>query len=161
MKPLDDCKASKKTKYKLKKEYAFVVILIFVAIGIFISGTNIFSSVKGKNNSASSYETSLENRIENLLSEIDGVGKVKVFINANFDESNNNNLNNNQLKWQEDSQIFATLNQGDNSGLNIKVIGVIVVCQGADKLNVKVTVTEVITTALSVSADSIRIIKMK
>lgn len=160
MKPLDDCKINKKTKYKLKKEYVFIIILSVVAIIIFISGSSIFSSVKGKNATASTYETALESRVESLLREIEGVGKVKVFINAKVIETDKLSANHSALKSLEESAIFANDTQ-DLNELNVKVIGVIVVCQGADKLNVKVTVTEVITTALSVSADSIRIIKMK
>lgn len=160
MKPLDDYKVNKKTKYKLKKEYAFIIILSVVAILIFISGSSIFSSAKGKNATVSSYETALESRVESLLREIEGVGKVKVFINAKVIETDKLSANQNTLKSLEESAFFANDKQ-DLNELNVKVIGVIVVCQGADKLNVKVTVTEVITTALSVSADSIRIIKMK
>jgi hypothetical protein len=108
----------------------------------------------------SSYETALESRVESLLREIEGVGKVKVFINAKVIETDKLSTNQNSLKSLEESAFFASDKQ-DLNELNVKVIGVIIVCQGADKLNVKVTVTEVITTALSVSADSIRIIKMK
>ena len=45
--------------------------------------------------------------------------------------------------------------------LNPKIIGVIVVCEGAENLQVKMTITEILATTLKVSADSVRIIKMK
>ena len=44
---------------------------------------------------------------------------------------------------------------------NPKIMGIIVVCEGAENLNVKLAITEVITTTLEVSSDKIRILKMK
>ena len=44
---------------------------------------------------------------------------------------------------------------------NPKIIGVIVVCSGADDLNVRLSITEIINTTLKVDSDSVRIIKMK
>jgi hypothetical protein len=44
---------------------------------------------------------------------------------------------------------------------NDKASGVVVVCEGANNLQVKLVITEVLTTVLDVSSDNIRILKMK
>ena len=44
---------------------------------------------------------------------------------------------------------------------NPKIVGVVVVCEGADDVSVKLSVVEIITTTLSINADKVRIIKMK
>ena len=44
---------------------------------------------------------------------------------------------------------------------NPDINGVIIICEGGDDLTVKMNIIEIITTALNVSADKIRILKMK
>ncbi len=44
---------------------------------------------------------------------------------------------------------------------NNKILGVVVVCEGAGELKVKLAITEAITTCLDVSSENIRILKMK
>ena len=48
-----------------------------------------------------------------------------------------------------------------NSNNDNKINGVVVVCEGANDLQVKIVITEVLTTILGVSSDNIRILKMK
>lgn len=166
MKPIEDGKKVLKKQSKIKKEHVFIIVLSVVAVAIFLSSTSLFSSIKTNKNETTGYENSVETRLENLLKEVDGVGKVKVFITTDG-SSSEEVLKDVETKTENGSIVseetivlvggkpYVTKTQ------NPKILGVAVVCQGGDNLSVKVLITEIITTTLSVNPECIRIIKMK
>ena len=154
----------KKVK-KFKLEYLLIIVLTVVALVIFFSSEssvkNLFNKTENTN-----YQTELEGKISNLISKIDGVGEVVVTITF-LDSGEEVVLKNtetkieNGVKTQTES---AVLINGKPYVLNVlspKVKGVIVVCKGADDVNVKMAITEVLLTTLNVTSDNIRILKMK
>ncbi|MBO5926762.1 MAG: hypothetical protein J6Q38_04325 [Clostridia bacterium] len=154
----------KKVK-KFKLEYLLIIVLTVVALVIFFSSEssvkNLFNKTENTN-----YQTELESKISNLISKIDGVGEVVVTITF-LDSGEEVVLKNtetkieNGVKTQTES---AVLINGKPYVLNVlspKVKGVIVVCKGADDVNVKMAITEVLLTTLNVTSDNIRILKMK
>ena len=93
-----------------------------------------------------------------------------------FSSSNSNSLFNLSSNYQSkqsselENKITETLSkiQGVgkvsvliNSDEDKKPCGVVVVCEGANDLSVKLVITEVLTTVLDVSSENIRILKMK
>ena len=166
MKPIDEnLKAPKKAK-KVKKEYLIIAVLVAVVFAIFLSGSSVLSSFSKDKGASEDYASQIENRLENLLSQVDGVGKVKVFVSTDGSASDV------VLKEVEEELVDGVKNTIESVIMvggkpyitkteNPKIVGIAVVCQGADNLSVKVTLTEIITTTLSVDAECVRIIKMK
>ncbi|MBQ3235592.1 MAG: hypothetical protein IJA97_05495 [Clostridia bacterium] len=166
MKPIEDGVATKKKGKQLKKEYLIIAILLAVIVAIFLSGSNVLSLFKSAQLAEQNYESILENKLENLLCEVDGVGKVKVMISTDggtqsvvLKEVSEDYSNGS--KSTEETVILVGGKPYVTKTCNPNIVGVAVVCQGADNLSVKMTITEIITTTLSVNADCVRIIKMK
>ncbi len=166
MKPIEEMKSNNKNQKKIKKEHVIVVILCVVVVAIFLSSSSLFSGFKTSKKSTESYESIIEARLENLLKEVDGVGKVKVLVTtdgSSYEEvlKDVGIKSENGVNFTEESVVLVGGKPYVIKTNNPKIIGIAVACQGADNLSVKVLITEIITTTLSVDADCIRIIKMK
>ncbi len=166
MKPIEDKNLPKNRKL-LKKEYFFVaIILIVVIVFFFFSNTGeikLFSSSKEVN---LDYASTLENKLKNILLDVDGVGKVNVLVTVegSFEEivlKESDEKFSDGIKTHSEKVVLVGGKPYVLSTKNPKITGVCVVCEGADNLNVKVKITEILTTTLKIDADCVRIIKMK
>ena len=165
MKPNGDLQI-KKTR-AIKKEYILAVILAALVIVIYLSGQNInFSFLSTNTESSVDYASLLENKLKNLLTNVNGVGKVNVVITIdgtgeeiilkNVEEKIENNV-----KTTIQSVVLIGGKPYVTKTENPKIVGVIVVCEGAEDVNVRLAISEIVLTALKVEPDSVRIIKMK
>ncbi len=166
MKPIEDNNRPKKQRL-FKKEYVLAVLICVAVIGLFIWGnfnnTNLFSQTKSI---TSDYATTLENKLKNLLSDVEGVGKVNVFITTSGSDSEvvlkeSEEKIENGVKTHTETVVLVSGKPYVLSTQNPKIVGVIVVCEGAENLNVKMKITEILTTSLELDASCVRIIKMK
>lgn len=164
----NDIKVNKeKKKFKIKKEYILVVILSIAVILIFLSNNSIdLSFIKQTQETQISYKTELENSLQTLLENVYGIGKVKVMVTVDGTSEevvlkNVETKIENNVKNTIETIVLINGKPYVTKLLNPKIIGVIVVCEGAENLQVKMTITEILATTLKVSADSVRIIKMK
>ncbi len=165
MKPIDDKPQNK--KFKIKKEYVFIVIVFALVAVLFLSNSllskDLFSSSKNK---SLDYATTIENKLVNLLSNVDGVGKVKVMVTVDGSASEVvlkeiEEKVENGIKTRTESVVLVGGKPYVLSTENPKINGVCVVCEGADVLGVQVKIIEILTTSLKLDANCVRIIKMK
>ncbi len=156
------------TTKKLKFEVILIIILAVILIGVLIFG-NGFSVSKLFNNSTtvnSNYQQNLETQLESLISNLDGAGKVKVMVTFLGSESevlakNVESIEENGVIKTVETIITVSGKPYVTKTENPEIKGVIIICEGGENLTVKMNITEIITTALNVSADKIRILKMK
>ena len=156
------------TTKKLKFEVILIIILAVILIGVLIF-SNGFSVSKLFNNSTtvnSSYQQNLETQLESLISNLDGAGKVKVMVTFLGSESevlakNVESIEENGVIKTVETIITVSGKPYVTKTENPEIKGVIIICEGGENLTVKMNITEIITTALNVSADKIRILKMK
>lgn len=119
-----------------------------------------------KTESITEYEQNLEKRLEDLLTSVDGAGKVRVMLTLDCgDESVYATENKSSEKSDEKSYVLIE-NDGENGGLLLKVSqpqvrGVAVVCEGADSAKVKQEITGTLTVVLGISTNRVNIAKMK
>ena len=159
---------SSATNKKLKLEVILIIILAVILIGFLIFG-NGFSLSNLFNNSTitnSNYQQNLEAQLESLISNLDGAGKVKVMVTLSGSESevlakNTESIEENGVIKTIETIITVSGKPYVTKTENPDINGVIIICEGGDDLTVKMNITEIITTALNVSADKIRILKMK
>lgn len=149
-----------------KIEYLLIFILIIIALVIFFNNNSLFKSSENLVNSTSSYEIVLENRIKKLLKNVNGLGDCDVLITVDGDGEkevlkNVSTKTENGIKTTTESVVMVQGKPYVIKEYAPKIKGVIIVCSGADNLDVKIAITEVLTTTLSVSSENIRIIKMK
>lgn len=154
---------SKKT---VKTEYIIVIVVaILVVFLLFSSGSSLFNFNKTEQTSIS-YSKTIESQLEKVLETVKNAGKIKVMVTVDGSEEqiylkNTETVIENGVKTIKESIVLIGGKPFVVKTNNPKIIGVVVVCEGADDLNVKLNVIEIITTTLSVDADKVRIIKMK
>ena len=152
-----------KKSTELLSRYRYAVLVLIV--GIFLM---LLPSSAGKKESAVQIpavqeETlSVAQQLEQILSAIDGVGKVQVLLTEaegvqtlyQYDEGSGT-----------DTVIITDENKAQH-GLIRQVIpptyqGAIIVCQGADSAVVRLSVVEAVANATGLSSDRISVLKMK
>lgn len=113
----------------------------------------------------------LEERLSQILSQISGVGRVEVMLTVRSGET---------TVYQTDEDITTTENGTSirketviisDSGRNqqpiisqilpLQYMGAVIVCQGADDVQVRLAVVEAVTKATGLRADKITVLKMK
>lgn len=154
-----------KTKKKLKTEHLLIILLVAVVAVAFIFGGNLSGLFKsGSDPSSSSSDT--EKRLENLIQNVSGAGKSKVLIT--YAEKSRVEVAKDVVKTESGgvTTVKETVVMVGGKPYVINeylptVEGVIIVCEGADDVKVRMQVTDAVVTALNVSADKIKILKMK
>ncbi len=166
MKQQRDGEIKKIKKPIIKKEYVFIFFLTAIVIVIFLSGSkfNLFSEKTTRNNQ--NFVIELEENLKNLLSDVKGAGKVNVMITVDGSGEdvvlkNVETIVENGVKTTKETIVLIGGKPYVTKSLNPSIVGVVVVTEGADDLSVRMTITEIITTTLNVSSESVRIIKMK
>ena len=122
-------------------------------------------------NSVSSYEETLEKRLESIISSVDGAGRVQVMVTLDTseqtqyakDEKENSKSGDKTSEKSYEKKFVLT---DDDGGVVLKttepeVRGVIVVCDGGDNAAVKNGITSAVRAALSVDSNKITVLKMK
>lgn len=118
--------------------------------------------------SADAYVQTLESRLEDLLSSIEGAGKTQVLITlrsgAETVYARDDRLDSEEGRTQSE-QSYVTLRDGSQeSGLPLKTVspqirGVAIVCEGADDPAVRQAITQTVTAALGVGASHVSVVK--
>lgn len=157
---------TKPLKKVFKTEYIIVIIVAVLAlILLFSSSSSLFDFNKTEANSIN-YSEAVEKQLEVVLSEVKGAGKIKAMVTVDGSEEqiylkNIESTLENGIKTVKESIVLIGGKPFLVKTNNPKIVGVVVVCEGADDVSVKLSVVEIITTTLSISADKVRIIKMK
>ena len=169
-------KLRKITSLPKEKLIKIVIIIGLISIaGIFLSDS--FSSSKSEEKPASQntdreeYETKIEKRLEQILSEIDGIGTCKVMVTLESTSQNvytadrESSVNESKdSSSSSDSSKYVILDDDGQQALLEKEIepfvrGVIVVCGGADNINVKQSVIDCVSAGLGISSANISVVK--
>ncbi len=168
MKQKPDSLADKKTNSIFKKEYLLIILLTVVVIVIFLSGQDISFSFfeSNKDKTSGNYVTTIEEGLKSILSDVEGAGKINVFVTVDGTEEevvlkNVETKTENGVKTTVESIVLVGGKPYVTKTNNPSILGVAIVCEGADNLSVKLKITEIVTTTLNVNSDSVRIIKMK
>ena len=155
----------KKVIKKVKIEYILAVILTAIIVIIFLSGSFDFSIISN-DNKTQNYQTELENKLENTIKNVKGAGKTSVIITTDgtsYEEVLKESVTTYENGVKTTTETIKLIN-GKPYVLkthNPNIVGVIVVCEGANDINVKLAITEILTTTLCVDCENIRILKMK
>lgn len=158
-------------KFKSIKNFEIIVALIIIAVTLLIYFNVNDKKVENvKEDSTTSLTDDLEERLANILKEIDGVGEVSVMIT--FDStveqvtaSNNNEqstttqngVNSTTTSTQTASPIISNQNVIVLQEKMPEILGVIVVAEGAKDMKVKLNILSAVSTALDINQNSIQI----
>lgn len=117
------------------------------------------------------YERELEQRLESIISQMDGVGRVKVMVKSASSEKSDYARNSDSSYGsdgdeKQDSEYVIVKSQSQEGGILIKkdypeIQGVFVVCDGGESSSVKNEVTNAVSALLGIGKNSISVSKMK
>ncbi len=173
------------------KEIGITKLLIIGACGIILVALPTEKSIKNKevvnnitkNDNQDKYVEELEDKLENLLRNVNGVGNVKVMITLNsssesvvLSEKNNSSSSENSDKNEninaskesrnyEENVIFSEDSKGNKIPYvtredNPKICGVAVVCEGGDNPGTVYKISEMIKALFDIPMNKISVIGM-
>ena len=154
-----------------------VLIGLIALVGIFLSES--FSTKKSAKTEVSesthevlkAYEKETETRLQNILSDIEGVGACTVMVTSesgsenvySADKERSEDVSEQKRNIDEKSKHLIVDDGGESPVLEKemepKLRGVIVVCEGADNVNVRQAVTDCVKAVLGISGANISVVK--
>lgn len=160
-----DIKALKEKTAQWLGKYKFLALILLVGIGLMLipSGTKV-SQQTTQNALTVSPTVSITEELEEILSNIQGAGKVKVMLTIKSSE---------QTIYQTDTPsadredtVIITDEERAQSGLIQQIIsptyrGAIVLCQGADNASVCLAIKEAVSKVTGLDSSEISVLKMK
>lgn len=174
-----DSKIVEKVKNKLKLKFSNKgnILLLVGFIGIFLIlmselPLNKSDSLDKKDNDKlnTNYVEEIEKKTSQIVSSINGVGRCKVMITVmqtnesvyakNVDENNQHGYysQNNEYVLYKDENGETPMLIKENYP---KITGVAIVCDGADKIEVKKQIIDVVTSLFDISSSHISVSKIK
>lgn len=164
------------TKRLTEKQKTMILIILFIVgiVLILFSGSGAKEDTSGLELvSNSAYKSSLETQLEEMLSEVKGVGRVKVMITLKGENSKTIAYNESQSvsvgsnSNQENSSKDAVLIREGSSSVPYtlnenypEVSGVLVVSSGAEDSLTKSYIISAVRSTLNVSANNITVLPM-
>ena len=154
------------------RKYRYVMLILLVGIILMaIPSRSEETEEKPVDTTETSAQKTDEERLEEILMQINGAGKVKVMLTlANGEETiyqTDDNINNDSdsLSTRRDT-VTVTDSDRVQSGLVRQInpptyLGAVVVCQGADKASVRLAIIEAVSKVTDLGADRISVLKMK
>ena len=147
------------SEFVSKYRYAFLVGLLGVVLMLLPTGTKEEEAAQEPQTTET---VSLSKQLEEILSAIEGVGKVQVLLTEREGERT-------VYQYDEGSgtdTVIITDGNRAEQGLVQQVIppvylGAVVVCQGADSASVRLSVIEAVADVTGLATDKISVLKMK
>lgn len=155
---------------QLKKFYPALIVLFIGLVLLLIPGKRSETTAKAQPE-APEKEVSTEEKLEIILSKIDGAGDVQVMLTAAAGQeyiyqTDQNSSDREGTQSIQITTVTVTDTNRNQSGLIRQVIpekyqGAIVVCRGADRASVQLAIVKAVSNATGLGADHISVIKMK
>lgn len=160
-------------QFKLKKlgKYKYVAFIIVIGIVLMALPVNKKSGTNGESDSSPPVVVqTVEQELEEILSQVDGAGKVRVYLQELYGAQTIYQMNTDSDRSDASSQnkeqcVVISDKDRNERGLVKQVIapqyqGAIIVCQGADDPIVKLAIAEAVSKATGLGMNKISILKM-
>lgn len=149
------------------KKYRYAMIILLVGI-ILIRIPPPDSKITSKSSEPTMPQQSLEEKLEDILSKLQGAGRVKVMLTLDEGPETFYQENHDQSKNQESfrsSTITITDGNHNQKGLirqikSEKFRGAVVLCQGADSPSIKLSVVDAVSKVTGLHSHQISVLKM-
>ena len=152
------------------KKYKYVLLILFVGIILMMLPDKEKEALHPQISTEQKERTPAE-ELESILTEISGVGKVKVMLTEavgtqtcyQIDEDRSLNADTESIRTET---VIVTKSDRGETGLICSVTppiyrGAIIVCQGGDNPTIKLSVVQAVSNVTGISSDRITVLKMK
>lgn len=156
---------------RLIHKYRYPIAIVMVGVVLFMIPHNKTEEEIASKQEVQVQKADIEQQLSLILSQIEGVGKVKVLLTLaegertiyHFDEDVNSGDTTSSVRQET---IIITDSNRNQQALITQILppiyqGAIVVCQGADLPTAKWAVVEAVSKATGLGADRISVLKMK
>ncbi len=153
-----------------KYRYALLVLLMGLALMCLPAGDREDTAPAVISDVQQPTET-IEERLEGILSQIEGAGKVQVLLTRQTGEryiyqTDDDTAMNSDSSSSRQTTVIITDDQRAQQGLLCRVdpplyLGAVIVCQGGDRASVRLAIVEAVTNATGLGADKVTVLKMK
>ena len=158
-------------KMQTDKKRALIVLLCAAALLLLV-----LSEWMGGRQSApaqtqeTDYAAELETKLSQMISAIDGAGRTKVLVTLKGSGetvyARNDKMEADSTRTQSEQAYVLVRSGSDETGLRLKtvtpqVLGVAVVCEGADVPQVRQAIMDTITAALDIGASHVSVVRMQ
>ena len=153
---------------KLKK-YKYTALLLLVGIGLMLLPIE-HSEEPEADDPVMYVEEALQEQMEEVLSQVDGVGKVRVLLTlesgAVTSYQEDVEITSNAEETQRQTQTVLISTDNGEAPVTTKTVyptykGAVIVCEGADRASVKLNLVQAVSSLTGLSTDHITVIKMK
>lgn len=153
------------------KKYRYVVLVLLAGLFLMALPEGDEEKTETVQEQTAETEKSLQDSLAEILSQIDGAGKVKVLLTEaageetlyQTDEDITQSENSSDIRRET---IIITNSQRDEAGLVQQVNppvyqGAIIVCQGAGSASVRLAIVKAVSSVTGLTSDRITVLKMK
>ncbi len=147
------------------RKYRYVLLVLLVGIGLMLIpfGGNKEQETAQQPAAPTSSDLSLE--LAQILSKIDGAGEVSVMLSHRTGASTVYQTDGDSSSTRQDTVIITDADRAQ-SGLVQHIVypeyrGAIIVCQGADNIQVRLNIMEAVSRITGLGMDKISVLKMK
>ena len=159
-----DMESGKQQFIMVIKKYQYVLLVILIGVFLMLLPANMKEN-EMTTQVSTELSRDLEDELSDILSQISGVGKTEVLLTEQSGSDTIYQMDTGQSKNNADTVVIR--NQArDETGLVKQVLppvykGAVIVCQGADSANIRLSVVEAVRSVTGLSSASITVLKMK
>ena len=159
-----DMESGKQQFITVIKKYQYVLLVILIGVFLMLLPANA-KEAEMTTQISEELSRDLEDELSEILSQISGVGKTEVLLTELSGSNTIYQMDTGQSQNNADTVVIR--NQArDETGLVKQVLppvykGAVIVCQGADSANVRLSVVEAVKSVTGLSSASITVLKMK
>lgn len=153
-----------------KYRYALLVLVIGLVLMSLPEGQREVSTISDTPKESHPADT-MEQQLEDILSQIEGAGKVRVLLTRQTGErytyqTDDDNTEGTDSSSSRQNTVIITGSDRAQQGLIRQIdpplyLGAVIVCQGADRASVRLAIVEAVTNATGLGADKVSVLKMK
>lgn len=158
------------SEFLKKYKYAAVILLVGIVLMMLPEGKKEDPQPVAAAPAAAE-SRSLQDSLEEILSQIHGAGKVRVLLTEAQGErtvyqTDTDNDSKDGANRIQQKTVTVTDSSREESGLVRQVnppvyLGAVVVCQGGDSASIRLAIVEAVSSATGLSSDKITVLKMK
>jgi len=153
------------------KKYKYVALILVIGIGLMLLPEKSEKTEPTPVTENIVTQKSIEEQLSDILSDVDGAGKVKILLTIRAGEetlfqTNSSISNGSDTSSTQITTVTITSSDKNEYGLIRQInpptyMGAIIVCEGADSPSVRLAVIEAVSKVTGLGSDKISVLKMK
>lgn len=155
----------------LIKQYRYGILILLLGVGLMLIPTGETDQTVPQSAAVSANELSVEEKLADILSRMEGVGKTEVMLTYSMGEETvyetreDSSISDSSENLSREPVIITDSGRAEQ-GLVRQVVpavfrGAIVVCQGGGSPAVRLAIVEAVSNVTGLTADKITVLKMK